>query len=720
MIGFTESNFYKALQDFFINNNKDTFLQMLGEFYNRTEGIINKDNLQDDLIKELRELYLEFNEKGIDEKIVKEKVNYFLENSLKIHNINKKLVQHEKEIEEKADKVDTDKKLLQHENEIGEKADKVDTYKKIDVDNKVWSMANMGQDVKQALTGGSVAVVGENTILSENIVTQQINKEKTNFFNYYENLLDPTPVYTDKVWYWATSSNSLTTLDSNGHTCYNRIRLYGGITYSFKDIRGGSLLVSLDLKTKIGELSTSAMFTGTYTPTKDCWLYPYFYTNTDMTNKMIVNSSSYWCIGDNEKLEYGKKYKRTIGDINLDSILTDILTINKNLPNKLNVQAMYEELYKYIDLKYKIEWALGGLNNQGGYGVSDKRICTTTMQHAETDIILSTDYSKYRISVYTYDKKDNPTITGNSGWITQGSYTIPKGSYYMLQSGALNDSVSFSEIYNDCFNAITFKTAENLDSKLNNITSTEKPLLFGLSPMRTRIIMHRGYSGNAPDNTVASFTLAGQTPECWGIETDVRVLTDNTLVCFHDTELDSHTTGTGNILDKSYEDIKDVIYDSGVNGLSQYPNEKIALFTDYLKICRKYGKVAVIELKPQTNINNIDKIVNMVNSYNMRNSAIYISFDKSYIDRVLEIDKKAVVQKLYLVNDTIDYDNFNYDSIGLEIQDWGQTDANILESNLRKLQSKGVLVSTWTTDTAKTKRSLENKCVDFITTNLIN
>ena len=700
MVEFKESKFYKLLQDFFINNDKETFIQFLAEFYNRTEGIINKNNVQDEIIKELREMYIKFNEEGIDVDIVREKVNYFIENSNKIQDIISK--------------------LIKNTNNIEEKADKVDTYKKIDVDNKVWSMANMGQDVKEALTGGSVAVVGENTVLSENVVSKQIIKEKTDFFNYYENLLNPSPVYTDKVWYWATSSNSLTTLDSNGHTCYNRIRLYGGITYSFKDIRGGSLLVSLDLKTKIGELSTSAMFTGTYTPSKDCWLYPYFYTNTDMTNKMIVNSNNYWCIGDNEKLEYGKKYKRTIGDINLDSILTDILSINKNLPNKLNVQAMYEELYKYVDLKYKIEWALGALNNQGGYGANDKRICTTTMQYAETDIILSTDYSKYRISVYTYDKKENPTIIGNSGWITQDTYRIPKGSYFMLQTSSINDSEIFTEVYNDCFNAITFKTAENLESKLNNITSTEKPLLFGLTPMKTRIIMHRGYSGKAPDNTVASFTLAGQTPECWGIETDVRVLTDDTIICFHDTELDSHTTGTGNILDKSYEDIKDVIYDSGVNGLSQYPNEKIALFNDYLKICRKYGKIAVIELKPLREITDVDKIVNMVNSYGMRNSAIYISFDAPYIDRVLEIDNKAVVQKLYLAKDNVDYDNFNYDSIGLEIQDWGQTDANILETNLRKLQSKGVLVNTWTTDTTSTKRSLEDKCVDFITTNLIN
>ena len=91
MSKFEESNFYKALQDFFINADKKTFLQFLAEFYNRTEGIIDKDNIQDDLIKELRELYLEFNEKGIDNNVVIEKVNYFLENNKKIKDIKSQL-----------------------------------------------------------------------------------------------------------------------------------------------------------------------------------------------------------------------------------------------------------------------------------------------------------------------------------------------------------------------------------------------------------------------------------------------------------------------------------------------------------------------------------------------------------------------------------------------------------------------------------------------------
>ena len=92
MSKFEESNFYKALQDFFINADKKTFLQFLAEFYNRTEGIINKNELQDEIIKELREMFLLFNEEGIDENIVREKVNYFIENSGKIQDIITKLI----------------------------------------------------------------------------------------------------------------------------------------------------------------------------------------------------------------------------------------------------------------------------------------------------------------------------------------------------------------------------------------------------------------------------------------------------------------------------------------------------------------------------------------------------------------------------------------------------------------------------------------------------
>ena len=50
--------------------------------------------------------------------------------------------------------------------------------------NSVLSMANMGQDVKEAMTGGSVAVVGRNTIVEENIVDNQVTPSKISFVDW--------------------------------------------------------------------------------------------------------------------------------------------------------------------------------------------------------------------------------------------------------------------------------------------------------------------------------------------------------------------------------------------------------------------------------------------------------------------------------------------------------------------------------------------------------
>lgn len=47
--------------------------------------------------------------------------------------------------------------------------------------NEVFSMANMGQDIKEAMTGGSVAVVGRNTILPVNVVDKSLPPSKTTF-----------------------------------------------------------------------------------------------------------------------------------------------------------------------------------------------------------------------------------------------------------------------------------------------------------------------------------------------------------------------------------------------------------------------------------------------------------------------------------------------------------------------------------------------------------
>lgn len=64
----------------------------------------------------------------------------------------------------------------------------------LDINSKVWSMANMGQDVKEAMSGGSVAVVGEDTILAENIVDKQVTANKIANTTPCKNIIDKNAI----------------------------------------------------------------------------------------------------------------------------------------------------------------------------------------------------------------------------------------------------------------------------------------------------------------------------------------------------------------------------------------------------------------------------------------------------------------------------------------------------------------------------------------------
>ncbi|ATD55403.1 SGNH/GDSL hydrolase family protein [Clostridium chauvoei] len=65
----------------------------------------------------------------------------------------------------------------------------------------ILSMANMGQDIKEAMTGGSVSVVGKDTILTENIVDKQITEEKTTFIKNDINIFNPLQATDNKCIY---------------------------------------------------------------------------------------------------------------------------------------------------------------------------------------------------------------------------------------------------------------------------------------------------------------------------------------------------------------------------------------------------------------------------------------------------------------------------------------------------------------------------------------
>ncbi len=106
---------------------------------------------------------------------------------------------------------------------------------------------------------------------------------------------------------------------------------------------------------------------------------------------------------------------------------------------------------------------------------------------------------------------------------------------------------------------------------------------------------HRGYLDIRPENSTDAFEMAG----IYGanfVETDIRITKDDVPVCFHDNELDRMTNGTGKVRKLTFEEVRSAMIDNG-NGLAQCSDRRIPTLGEYLSICRKYGMIAMLELK---------------------------------------------------------------------------------------------------------------------------
>lgn len=100
-------------------------------------------------------------------------------------------------------------------------------------------------------------------------------------------------------------------------------------------------------------------------------------------------------------------------------------------------------------------------------------------------------------------------------------------------------------------------------------------------------IAHRGGRGNAPENTLRAFSLAGSSGAD-GVEFDVQRTRDGKLVIFHDNELKRITGVKGCLKDITFDELRKLDAGGG---------EKVPALEETLEIASKYGLILIIELK---------------------------------------------------------------------------------------------------------------------------
>ncbi len=163
------------------------------------------------------------------------------------------------------------------------------------------------------------------------------------------------------------------------------------------------------------------------------------------------------------------------------------------------------------------------------------------------------------------------------------------------------------------------------------------------------VIAHRGISGKAPENTLAAFSLAANTPGIDMIELDVRLSKDEQVIVLHDRTLQRTTTGNGAARKYTLAELKAL--DAGSWFDRTYSSEKIPTLHEVLE---KFGKQCWINIELKSDFLHREpgrlleqKVLDVVNQCGVHPTVLYSSFDHQLIANVKRLDPEATTGVIY-------------------------------------------------------------------------
>ena len=234
---------------------------------------------------------------------------------------------------------------------------------------------------------------------------------------------------------------------------------------------------------------------------------------------------------------------------------------------------------------------------------------------------------------------------------------------------------------------------------------------------KTKIIAHRGLSGIEKENTCSSFVAAGNR-SYFGIESDVHVSKDGEFIIIHDetTKRVSHGKYDINVEEDRYKDIENIILPD-IDGTTVRKDIKIPLLAEYISICRKYEKKAVLEVKNHFKVSDLERLIKEIKEMEYIENVIFISFDLENCINIRNLLPKSTVQWLTGKGQEITKDLIQTlckHNLDLDIY------YKILtKENIELLHSKDIKVNCWTCDDKDYAQKLVLWGVDFITTNIL-
>jgi glycerophosphoryl diester phosphodiesterase len=188
---------------------------------------------------------------------------------------------------------------------------------------------------------------------------------------------------------------------------------------------------------------------------------------------------------------------------------------------------------------------------------------------------------------------------------------------------------------------------------------------------------------------------------------------DGSFVIIHDDNTKRVSGIDIDVESAEYADLKDIRLKDTLDKKTR-SDLAIPTLSEYIRICKKYEKMAVLELKNLMEKKDINKIIGIIDKLGYLKNTIFISFEMDNLKAVKETDSTLKVQ--YLAN------KWN-DNLPQVLKDNGM-DLDIKFTQLNKqrvklLHQNGIKVNTWTVNTTEDARRLTGFGVDYITTNIL-
>ena len=229
---------------------------------------------------------------------------------------------------------------------------------------------------------------------------------------------------------------------------------------------------------------------------------------------------------------------------------------------------------------------------------------------------------------------------------------------------------------------------------------------------QTKMIAHRGCSGIERENTLPAFVAAGNR-SYFGIETDIHQTIDGKYVLFHDDTTKRVAIDNMVVEESTYETLRNLIL-TDKDGVKGRTDLRMPSLEEYIGICKKYEKVAVLELKNAFDKEHIYEICDQIAALGYLDQTIFISF---CYDNMVAIREKYPDQRAQFLTSTFTddlIDRLKAYNLDLDIKYTALT-----EEIVKQIKAEGIFLNCWTVDDPAAAQQLISWGVDYITTNIL-